>query len=149
MQLENQGFRVFLPKVKTTTRRARRWQTTSVPLFPRYMFVRLDLERDRWRSVNGTIGVSKMVMQGDRPLPAPAGVVEAFLDHADNDGLLRYEQETDLMVGKAVEIMTGPLAAQMGQIVKLDSSERVHVLLQMLGATRRVIVSGEDIRPAA
>jgi len=42
--------------------------------FPRYLFVVLDLERDRRRSVNGTFAVSWLGMCSDLPKPAPCGV---------------------------------------------------------------------------
>ena len=60
------------------------------PIFPRYLFVVLDLDRDRWRSVNGTFGVARLVMMaGDRPQPAPHGVVEALVALADGRDVLR------------------------------------------------------------
>src|SRR5579862_8183633 len=58
--LENQGFRTFVPKRHKTVRHARKLRTVESPFFPRYLFIVLDIERDRWRSVNGTFGVSRL-----------------------------------------------------------------------------------------
>src|SRR5213594_3582300 len=55
--LENQNFRAFLPKRQKTIRHARKLTTVEAAFFPRYLFVALDLHRDRWRAVNGTFGV--------------------------------------------------------------------------------------------
>ena len=53
------------------------------PLFPRYLFVRLDIGRDRWLSVNSTTGVSRLFTQAGRPVAVPFGVVENLLAHSD------------------------------------------------------------------
>src|SRR4051812_39404495 len=52
-QMQNQGFAVFLPKLVRTLRHARRVSTGFGALFPNYLFVDLDIERERWRSING------------------------------------------------------------------------------------------------
>src|SRR5262245_64991181 len=72
-QLENQSFLTFLPKRQKTVRHARKLTSVLAPFFPRYLFVALDLTRDQWRSVNGTFGVARLVMQGEQPAPVPRG----------------------------------------------------------------------------
>src|SRR5688572_18745613 len=69
LQLEAQGFAVFLPQITRTVRHARQLRTVRTPLFPSYAFVRLDVERDRWRSINGTYGVARLVIADGRPVP--------------------------------------------------------------------------------
>ena len=77
-QLGQQGFRVFLPVVMRTVRHARKMRNAKVAAFPGYLFVALDLDRDRWRSVNGTFGVSRLVMSESAPLAVPFGIVEGL-----------------------------------------------------------------------
>ena len=60
--LLRQGFEVFVPRVLVTRRHARKLETVKVAFFPRYGFVRLDLDRHRWRSVNGTTGIASLVI---------------------------------------------------------------------------------------
>ena len=81
--LGNQSFRTFLPKRRRTIRHARKLRTVEASFFPRYLFVVLDLSRHQWRSINGTYGVSRLVMCGDEPHPVPRGVVEALIASAD------------------------------------------------------------------
>ena len=76
--LKRQGFDAYLPLRRQIRRHARREETVLRPLFPRYVFVALDLEADRWRSINGTIGVSNLVCHGERPAALPEGVVEGL-----------------------------------------------------------------------
>lgn len=137
VQLENQQFRTFLPKRQKTIRHARKLRTVIAPFFPRYMFVVLDLSRDRWRSVNGTFGVSGLVMAGERPCPAPPGIVESMLALADAQGLL--DLRPNLKVGAPVRLAAGPFAEQLAVLDRMDDSGRIRVLLNMFG--REVPVS--------
>ena len=68
--LEQQGFTTYLPLRLRTVRHARQARTLKDAYFPRYLFVALDLERDRWRSVSSTVGVVHFVSSGE-PAPAP------------------------------------------------------------------------------
>ena len=63
-QLQNQNYQVFLPRFPKSRRHARKFDTVLAPLFPRYLFVGLDLTRHPWRSVNGTYGVEHLLMRG-------------------------------------------------------------------------------------
>jgi transcription antitermination factor NusG len=131
LQLGAQGFRSFLPKRERTVRHARQLKVVSAPLFPRYLFVSLDLGRDRWRSVNGTIGVAGLFMVDERPTPVPIGVVENLIQSADSSGRLR--SESDLLPGQKVRLSAGPLAHALGILERLDDQGRVEVLLEIMG----------------
>src|SRR3954466_10002823 len=69
--LLKQGFDTFLPLRRKIHRHAGKIEAVSAPLFPGYLFVRLDIALHRWRCVNGTYGVIRLVMQGERPSPMP------------------------------------------------------------------------------
>jgi transcriptional antiterminator RfaH len=129
--LDYQGFEVFLPKRMKTVRHARKLTNRAAAFFPRYLFVRLDVTRQAWRSVNGTIGVSRLVMQGESPHPVPRGVVEAMLASTDPIGLLYLEKH--LTVGSRVRLVAGPFAEKLGILDRLDDSGRVRVLLEIMG----------------
>jgi transcription antitermination factor NusG len=131
VQLENQQFRTFMPKRLKTVRHARKLSTIVAPFFPRYLFIVLDLGRDRWRSVNGTFGVANLVMGGELPCPAPAGIVESMQALADASGVL--DLRADLKVGAPVRLAAGPFAEQLAVLDRMDDSGRIRVLLDMLG----------------
>src|SRR5215471_12553736 len=86
MHLRAQGFRTYLPQIKRTIRHARQFRDVRAPLFPRYLFLILDLSRDRWLSVRSTFGVSSLYTCNGRPVPVPVGVVERIMAEA-NGGL--------------------------------------------------------------
>ena len=67
-----------------TIRHARQLRTVQAPLFPGYLFVILDLERDRWLSVRSTFGVSRLITTQDgRPIPVPGGIVESLIERSE------------------------------------------------------------------
>jgi len=132
LQLEAQGFHVFLPYVIKSARHARRTYEVKRAAFPGYMFVALDAKWRRWRSINGTFGVTRLITGGDgAPAPVPRGVVEALFPYLDESGACRFDR--DLVVGQTVRVLTGPLADVIGRLVRLDAHGRVQVLLQILG----------------
>jgi len=131
LHLRNQGFRTFLPQYSKTVRHARKYRTSTSPLFLRYLFIALDLYRDRWRSVNGTHGVTALIMQHENPIPVKRGVVETLVASSSGDGEVHFSSE--LKPGQSVRLTAGPFAEQLGILQHLNDSGRVRVLLEMMG----------------
>lgn len=102
---------------------------TLAAYFPGYLFVRLDLARQRWRSVNGTRGVAHLVGGSGGPSPAPKGVVESLIEAADAQGVL---SGPPLQAGQRVRIIAGAFADQLAIIERLDEAGRVRVLLDIV-----------------
>jgi transcriptional antiterminator RfaH len=119
-----------------TVRHARKLRTIRAPLFPRYLFVVLNLERDSWRSVNSTTGIASLFMAHDRPVPVPEGVVETLIDAADRSGERRFAD--GLAPGQKIRLVAGPFAQAEGLLDRLDDAGRVEVLLDIMGGGIRV-----------
>jgi transcription antitermination factor NusG len=148
IQLHNQGFRVFLPLREKTWRHAHRIEVRRVPFFRGYLFVALDLDHDQWRSINGTIGVQRLVTAGGdaRPVPLPRGVVETWQGETDDQGCLRRVEP--LRVGQAVRIESGPFGDRLGELVDLDDAGRVRVLIEILGGRVPVMMPRGNVMTA-
>jgi transcriptional antiterminator RfaH len=131
LHLRNQGFRTFLPLLSKTIRHARRQSTVLAPAFPRYLFVALDLTRDRWRAINGTRGVTTLIMHDDRPTPVRSGVVETLIASSSPVGEVLFCR--DVVPGDRVRLISGPFAGQLGILQRLNSAGRVQVLLDIMG----------------
>jgi|HubBroStandDraft_1064217.scaffolds.fasta_scaffold20898_3 transcription antitermination factor NusG len=128
-QLARQGFVTFLPRQPKTTRHARKIRVTLAAYFPGYLFVEVDLAAQRWRSINGTLGVVHLVSQGERPTAVPKGIVEALVAAADERGVL---EGPPLQAGQTVRIIAGAFADQLATIERLDEAGRVRVLLEIV-----------------
>jgi transcription elongation factor/antiterminator RfaH len=145
--LEDQGYCTFLPRYKKTVRHARALKMTLAPLFSRYLFIVLHLERDRWRSVNGTYGVATLVMQGGNPVPVLRGAVEALLASSTSSGVVLFCSE--MQPGQRVRFVGGPFAEQFGILEHLGNSGRVRVLLEMMSGRIPVDLQRCDVSLAA
>jgi transcriptional antiterminator RfaH len=147
LHLGAQGFKTYFPQIQKTIRHARRLRNVRAPLFPRYLFLILDLGRDRWLSVRSTVGVSSLFICQDRPVPVPNGVVEALIARTDEAGLALFD--TGLRTGQAVRILSGPFADFVGRLERLDAAGRVRVLLTMMGTEIPVTLHRSALLPAA
>ena len=145
-QLEAQGFRIYSPSFRKTVRHARKLRETIAPLFPGYIFVVLDTQRDRWGSINGTFGVARLLSAQRRPIPVPTGIVELLLAKGDDAGLVRFD--AGLKPGQSVSILTGPFAESLGVLERLDGKGRVRVLLTILGGSVSVAMDGTNLTAA-
>lgn len=144
--LAHQGFRTFLPFFWKTVRHARQLRKAQQALFPGYLFIQLDLDRDRWRSVNGTFGVSRLVMGGERPARAPQGFVDGLMRQTEDDGAVCLGQ--DMKAGQSVRIVSGPMAELVGELLSLDDNGRVRVLLDIMSGKIVVTLNRENLHPA-
>jgi transcription elongation factor/antiterminator RfaH len=144
-QLENQAYRVFLRRFFRSRRHARKFETVLAPLFSRYMFIVLDLGRDRWRSVNGTLGVDRLLMRAGEPEPVPHGLVEQLIEAAADDGVVRCGRA--LQEGQTIRVTAGPFAELVGTLEHLDDHKRVRVLLDILGGKIPVLLPEAIVAP--
>ncbi len=131
--LQNQGFRSFVPRQMATYRHARRFTTRLAVVFSQYIFVAMDPSLQRWRSVNGTLGVRTLVGNSDGPVPVRAGVVETLLASCDRNGVLMFHSPSALKPGDRVRLVAGPFAGALGSLQSLDGSGRVRLLLDIMG----------------
>src|ERR1700734_1448230 len=107
--LANQGFTAYLPRYRRRVRHARRNEVVLRPLFPGYLFVQLDPQRCRWRSINGTFGVQAILTQGDALLPVADSIIAEIKAREDTDGVVKLAQPL-FAPGQVVRLLEGPLA---------------------------------------
>lgn len=146
--LARQGYAAYLPRYRRRRRHARRTEIVAAPLFPGYLFVRMDLGATRWRAIRSTVGVRRLVCEGEAPLPVPAGVVEDIRAREDGDGLVPVADPAPFLPGESVRVTAGPLRDQVGWFQRLADRERVVVLLSLLGRPHAVPVPRDAVERA-
>ena len=97
--------------------------------------------------MNGTRGVSHLIMQGELPQAVAHGIVESLQQRMRPDGTIDLTPR--LHVGQSVRIAHGPFADLIGTLDQLDAEGRVRVLLQLLGRSVSVALSGDALLPTA
>ncbi len=146
LHLQRQNYSAFCPRIRRVVRHARRSRVVEAPLFPNYLFVRMDIAVDRWRSINGTRGVVRVLTRDDVPGPVPAGVVEAIKERFDGDDATAWPVPP--RPGQSVRIGDGAAYDMIGTLDRLDTSGRVRVLLDILGRVVAVTTRMENLSPA-
>jgi transcriptional antiterminator RfaH len=146
--LLRQGYEVYLPRYLRRRRHARRIDTVAAPLFPRYLFVAIDTTVQQWRCIQSTFGVSRLVCNGDEPAAVPNGVVEGLQEHQDEKGFIRLSLPPRFTPGDKVRVLDGVFSACLGFYEKMADSERVAVLLDLLGRKVRVVIDAESVAAA-
>ena len=143
--LERQGFPTYLPRYLKRRRHARKVETVPAPLFPRYLFVSIDMSKQRWRSINSTIGVSRLVCNGDIPAAVPPPVIVKLRERQQADGYIRLDQRPVFSTGDKVRILDVAFESCFGLFEKTTDTERVAILLDLLGRKVRIFVDSEMI----
>ena len=133
---------------KRVRRHARKTEAVSRPLFPRYMFVELDLSLERWRSIYSTFGVSQLITTGEDPVPVPAGVVDEIRAREGSDGFVELGLPPGIGPGSRVRLIDGIFAEAKGVLDRIADQYRVSVLLQLLGREVRVFVPAAHVGAA-
>lgn len=137
--LERQGFETYLPMVRQPRRRGGRRIIRIEPLFPRYLFIRLDTETDNWAPIRSTLGVSSLVRFGMEPAMVPDDLIQ-YIRSRDDEGGVQDLPVDEPHQGDRVRITEGPMMGYEGIFVAKTSSERVLVLLDIVGHKSRVNV---------
>jgi transcriptional antiterminator RfaH len=146
--LRRQEFEVYLPRYLKRRRHARRVDTITVPLFPNYLFVAIDVATQRWLSIQSTIGVARLVRDGDRPAPVPQGVIEMLKGREDANGHIQLDRTPRFSPGDHVRIAEGALCDCLGLYEGMSGEARVAVLLDLLGRKVRVFLRTDVIEAA-
>jgi transcription elongation factor/antiterminator RfaH len=139
--LAYQGFNTYLPFRLRTVRHARRLLTKRSAYFSRYLFVSLDVRRQRWRAVNSTFGVTSLVTSEGMPLPVAPHVVETLISATDKSGLL---QPGTLAPGQNIRMTAGAFNGQLGVLDQVDEKGAVRVLLEIMSRQVPVRVSRDQ-----
>jgi transcriptional antiterminator RfaH len=145
--LLRQGFETYLPCYLKRRRHARRVETIASPLFPRYLFVAVNMVTQRWLSIRSTIGVSALVSCGDRPAEVADGIIRE-LRGREVGGMVALDQRQRFRRGDQVRITDGAFAGCLGLFEDMPDRERIAVLLDLLGRKVRVLIDELSVAAA-
>ena len=144
--LKLQGFQTFLPTEAGTKRVRGKFITARRPLFPGYIFVKIDTDAGNWCKINSTHGITRLVSFGTEPAPVPLDIVSQLMLRCDAAGMLL---PPDLLnPGDQVCLTSGPFADFVGRIEAIASERRVWVLMEIMGGQTRVAVAADQLRMA-
>jgi transcriptional antiterminator RfaH len=143
--LQRQGYECYLPQMCIERIRRRKAEIATEPMFPRYLFIRLDSsdQGKSWSPIRSTLGVSQLVHFGARPAKVDDALVE----------LLRQREQAmplDAMFhrGDSVVIADGPFAGIEAIYQTADSDRRAFILLEVLSKPASMQIDSGRLRKA-
>ncbi|MFB3883672.1 MAG: transcription termination/antitermination protein NusG [Thermodesulfobacteriota bacterium] len=145
--VEKMEVETLLPLYKSIRFLHGRMCKVSSPLFPNYLFARLNLERDYYK-VKWTRGVNRIVGIGNEPTPVAEVVIEMLRDRMADDDTVQLVD--DLQEGNLIRVTSGLLKDFVGVFQKgLSSDGRVRVLLNLVGRDLPVQIDRWQIQKVA
>src|ERR1700746_2116557 len=146
--LLRQGFEIYLPRYLKRRSHARKIEKVPAPLFPRYMFVQIDMATQRWRSIQSTFGVSHLVLQGSDPARVAPEVINSLKAREDDGGYVKLDQRAKFTLGEKVRVLAGVFAENLGLFDGMADRDRVAILLDLLGRKVRVKLDADLVTAA-
>jgi len=134
---------VFLPWMRTRRRIGSRHQWVLVPLFPSYLFCRLDLV-ESGKAARYSPGVKDFLKFGSHIAEVGVEIITTLRDRCP-EGVAQIEPP-QMKPGEPVRIKEGPFSGLEAIFERsLKGSERVAVLLEILGRQTRIVLPSETI----
>jgi transcription antitermination factor NusG len=143
-QLAVRSVEHFLPVYESVRRWKDRRVKLQMPLFPGYVFVRLEL-KERLRVLQ-IPGLAKLVGFNGTPTVLPDEEVER-LQKGLSSGV-RVEPHPFLTVGRRVRVKAGPLAGLQGILVRRKKQTRFVVSVELIQRSVAVEIDEGDLVPA-
>ncbi len=142
-QLSLRSVEHFLPLYESVRQWKDRRKQLELPLFPGYVFVRLDL-LDRLQVLR-TPGVARLVGFNGTPTPLPEGEIEALKSGLERG--VRALPEPYLKVGRRVRVTTGPLEGLEGILVRKKNELRFVISIDLIQRSIRLDIDASSLEP--
>ncbi len=143
VSLKVQGYETYCPQVWVDKRRAVVKETEC--MFPRYIFVHLELGSDNFRPVLKAPGVIAMVRFGLWPAVVHDSVIDLLRGHEDAEGIHTISKR-DYAEGDEVRIKAGQFEGYEA-IVLAKKEDRIIVLFNIMGTVARAEIARRDVEP--
>lgn len=143
--LEQQGYACYLPIFPMEKLRQGIVTVTDEPLFPRYLFIRLDTGNSArsWSPIRSTKGVSRLVSFGAEPAKVHNQLIELLQSQEE---VVQAQPQRLFTPGERVRLTDGAFAGIEGIYQMADGESRVMVLIELLSKSIRMSVSPAILR---
>jgi transcriptional antiterminator RfaH len=127
--LSRQGFECYMPMLKLQKIRQHKTALVTEPMFPRYLFVRLDTSGtgQSWSPIRSTLGVNQLVRFGGQPAKVDGQLIDLIRSRE-----LGSDAQPLFMAGEKVTVANGPFAGLEAIYQTADAESRSMILLNIL-----------------
>ena len=144
--LTNHGLECFLPTLTVDRLRDERKITVAEPLFPRYLFVRLEVGASNWSVIRSTRGVVRLVEFGGVSARIPERLIDALKQGVP-------EHKALFSPGDRVRVVEGPFSRVQAELIRLYETEegelRAMMLLEILSRPQQISLPASMLRLVA
>ncbi len=141
--LARQEFDAYCPVIARQVRHARRTKDVLRPLFPGYLFVRIDPAVSRWRPILSTYGVRSLVRFGDSLSYVEGDLVQSLKAREVNGVIVKPSEP--YRVGQQIRMRGGPFDGLAATIIGMDEKDRVVLLMELLSQSVRIKATTEQV----
>jgi len=129
--LENEGFEVYTPMIKTIRQWSDRKKKVIVPLIPSYVFIKIEeLKLNNLLKYNGVVGILKY-------LKKPAVVKDYEINNlkiiCESPDLIEDTEVGNFKINETVQITGGPFTGLYGEYIKQKGKHKVLLHVASLG----------------
>lgn len=146
--LQRQGFRPYCPRIRKRIRHARQVRVALRPLFPGYVFIRLDPHLEQWRSIASTFGIRSLIRFGERPGTVPAQFVSDLLATEEEGAVALPRARDRYQAGEKVRVQQGPFEGLIATVLSASECDRITVLMDLLRQSVKVRIAINEVVPA-
>ena len=128
----NQGFETFLPMI-AYEKISQPKSFSLKPMFPRYLFITINVEKDNWHLIKSTRGVSHLVLFGNKFAAVPNAVIEFIKTRVNNHSIVKHNVTRQLFQkGDKLVINKGVFQGKEAKFLSMTGKERVRILLKLM-----------------
>lgn len=147
MQLNKKNLEVFLPKIKTLSKRKDRRKIIEKPLFPGYLFTRTELNPESYFKIIRCQGVVRVLgYREDCSAYVPDEVIDSIMKMVQDEKRINIIPE--VIKGDKVRIVGGPLDGCIGSVLEIRGDRHLVVAVELLSRSVAVVLtSGTTVLP--
>lgn len=134
INLKNQSFKVISPLIKNSI--------DCEPLFPSYIFVSFDINKNFWPKINNSYGVSKLVSFNGVPKELNSNFIDYLKEVIDENGFIK-KNFFNFKENQSVQINNGAFKGFFAKVIKKVGKERVKLMINFF-ERKTIITLNED-----
>ena len=142
INLKRLGFEVFYTKIKKSNIFFNKIKFDLKPLFPGYIFVKLNVNGN-WHKINNTYGVARVMKFGETTCFLPYKILQSLKRNCDQNDV--FQQNFALKKGNKLKIRKlnlPPIDAIFEEVV---DTKRSYVLMSLLNTKIKTLVNNDLI----
>jgi len=131
IRLKEASFNIFNPKLNQYSKKRSKYLIQ--PLFPMYLFVRLNIEKD-FKMIKYTRGILRILGIGGTPYPIDENIISALMNRCEGHELIKAKYDfEDIKEGDKVQIANGPLEGVEAVVSGVyGERQRIEILLDLM-----------------